>query len=70
MITTSDILAMVPAPVQLTLLGIGALYLAKKALDALPLLSSLVLGGTNVRTPLATSPNMHPASPGRLLLCY
>lgn len=49
MMTASDILATVPPSVQLTLLGIGAIYLAKKALDVLPLLSSLVLGGTNVR---------------------
>lgn len=49
MMTASDILATVPPSVQLTLLGVGAVYLAKKALDVLPLLSSLVLGGTNVR---------------------
>ena len=52
MMTASDILAAVPPSVQLTLLGIGALFLAKKTLDFLPLVSSLVLGGTNVSSPV------------------
>ena len=50
MMTASDTLATVPPSVQLTLLGIGALFLAKKTLDFLPLVSSLVLGGTSVRS--------------------
>lgn len=46
--TISDILGMVPQPVQLVLLGIGLVCVARQVLGGLSLLSSNVLGGRNV----------------------
>lgn len=51
MLSISDITDKVPAPVQLMLLGIGAITLANKLLGGLSLFSTFVLSGTNVRHP-------------------
>lgn len=53
MFSISNITGMLPAPVELILLGIGAITLARKLLGGLNLFSTFVLSGTNVRQPLA-----------------
>lgn len=49
MFNISEITGMIPAPVQLMLLGIGAITLARKLLGGLSLFSTFMLSGTNVR---------------------
>ena len=55
MFSIPNITGMLPAPVELILLGIGAITLARKLLGGLSLFSTFILSGTNVRQPLAIS---------------